>query len=287
MQCKEVREKLYEYIYEELDYGEKAGIEEHLTHCTECIQEYLSLKKLLIEDMKDLRELSGAIIAPKELSQNIKLSLRTGSPYSIWRYAAAACILIFMFYAVPVAAYYVVENTSLSKYIDFDKGLVSEIEEGKLQILDKNSTMKDITFKVDGIIRKPDKTTVLFTLKVPKNRNINYAMPSGDFNVVTIKDQFGTKYRTLGSSMSLKSSNKDGEVTAIMDFEALKFWSYKLSINITAMETGTMTAIKDNGENPRADEKGFVYDIKEDRTVYGSWKVDFYVDRSINNNKRK
>lgn len=286
MQCKEVREKLYEYIYEELDCGERADIEEHVTHCTECTQECLSLKKLLIEDMKDLKEISKMITTPKELSQNIKLNLRTGSSYSIWRYAAAACILIFIFYAVPVAAYYVVENTSLSKYIDFDKGLVKEIEEGRLQVVNKSSTMKDISFRVDGIIRKQDKTTVLFTIQVPKDRNVNYAMPSGDFNVVTIKDQFGTQYRTLGSSMSLKSSNEDGEVTAIMDFEPLKFWSYKLSINITAMETGTMTAIKDNGENPRADEKGFVYDIKEDRTVYGSWKVDFYVDRSINN-KRK
>jgi hypothetical protein len=281
MQCKEVNDKLYEYIYEELEVLGKAEVEEHLAHCNECQNEHLSLKKLLIDDMEGISEFAQSIKVPEKLPRNIKQSLKGNSTFNISRYVAAACFLIFMFYAVPVAAYYVVENTALSKYIEFDKGLVKEIEEGRLQVVNKSDIMKYITVRVDGIIRKPDKTTVLFTVKVPKDNNINYAMPSIAYNVITIEDQFGFEYRSTGSAMSLRSANEDGEVTAIMEFEPLKFWSYKLSINITAMDTGTMIVTKDNGNDPRADEKGFIYDMKEAKSVYGNWKIDFYVDRSI------
>jgi hypothetical protein len=281
MQCKEVNHKLYEYLYEELEELEKIEIEEHLAHCYECKNEHLSLKKLLIDDMEDISKLAQSIKMPEKLPENVKLSLKGAPSISISRYVAAACFLIFMFYAVPVAAYYVVENTTLSKYIEFDKGLVKEIEEGQLQLVNKSDTMKDITFRVDGIIRKSDKTTVLFTVKVPKNKDINYAMPSLAYNVVTIKDQFGFVYSSTGSAMSLRSANEDGEVTAIMEFEPLMFWSYKLSINITAMDTGTMTVTKDNGHDHRADDNGFIYDMKEAKSVYGSWKLNFYIDRSI------
>lgn len=283
MLCKEVQDKLYEYVYGEIE-EEKIEIQEHLALCNNCQKEYLELKKLLVDDMKELNNLAENVEMPEELPRRIKRNLNENLKYRVPRYAAAACIVLFIFYAAPVAAYYFVENTVLNKYIDFSKGLVKEIEEGKLQLVDKNSTMKDITFQVDGIIRKPDKTTVLFTVKVPKGKNTNYAMPSSSFNVIRIKDQFGTEYRSMGSAMSLRSADMDGEVTAIMDFEALKFWSYKLSINITAMETGTMTVTKAGEGEPRADEKGFIYDIKEDKTVYGSWKVDFYLDRALDNN---
>lgn len=281
MLCKDVRDRLYEYIYEELDGFEKTETEKHLTSCSQCQNEYLSLKQLLIDDTASISELVESINMPEELPRKINRSLMSDSRSSFSRYVAAACFLIFMFYAAPVAAYYVVENTALSKYIEFDKGLVKEIEEGQLQLVDKSDNMKDITIRVDGIIRKPDKTTVLFTVKVLKDKNINYAMPSTAYNVVTIKDQFGFEYRSTGSAMSLRSANEDGEVTAIMEFEPLNFWSYKLSINITAMDTGSMIVTKDNGNDPRADENGFIYDMKESKSVYGSWKIDFYVDRSI------
>jgi hypothetical protein len=282
MLCNEVQDKLYEYIYEEFEKEEKTVLEKHLAHCDECSRKYRDLKKLLIDDMEDISNLAEKISMPQDLPQQISKRLKVNSTRRFSRFAAAACMLIFSIYAIPVAAYYTVENTVLSKYISFSQNLVQDIEDGKMQLVNKSAAMKDITFRVDGIIRKADKTTVLFTVKVPEGKKINYAMPSNSFNVINIADQFGTKYRSTGSAMSLRSANEDGEVTAIMDFEALKFWSYKLSINITAMDTGTIKAEKASGSDPRADENGFIYDITEDKTVYGSWKLDFYIDRTAN-----
>lgn len=281
MFCNEVQDKLYEHIYDELNDEEKSKIKAHLADCIDCSQKHLELKKLLINDMEGISKFAEEIKAPENLSRQVKRNLNVSSNLKVSRYVSAACILIFMFYAVPVAAYYAVENTVLNKYIDFSKELTKDIDEGKLQVINKSDTMKDITFRVDGIIRNADVTTILFTIKVPEGMNINYAMPDGTSDVVTLKDQFGTKYRSMGSAMNLKSANEDGEVTAVMDFEPLKFWSYKLTINITALNTGTMKVTKASEGDPRADKKGLVYDLQEHKSVYGNWELDFYIDRSF------
>lgn len=238
MLCSEVKDKLYEYIYGELE-EEKNKLEEHLSTCSQCQKEYLELRKLLVNDMKDISDLAENIKLPEELSTSIKQNLKIYPKHKNLRYAAAACILIFMFYAVPVAAYYVVENTVLNKYIDFSQGLVKEIEEGKVQLVNKSSTMKDITFLVDGIIRKPDKTTVLFKVKVPKGNKINYAMPSTNSGTkVKINKAFldlkyvsltmGVKGKDKLVAVELKKNPADVEPIQKMQGQWLgSRWSYK------------------------------------------------------------
>jgi hypothetical protein len=278
MLCDEVKDWLYEYIYEELDEKKKTEIEVHLDKCDNCRRTYKELKALLIEDMEELIQLKEQIVIPKELSKKVERRLNRNLLTTLPRYAAAACIALIMFYTVPVAAYYIVQISPLDKYIAFDNGIIKEYEQGKGQLVQKSGTMKDITFTVDALIRKKDKTILLFTAKVPTGGNINYAMPLMDSRVITVKDQFGIKYRTEGSAMTLRSVNEDGEVKAIMYIEPLKFWAYKLSINITGMETGRMEVRKT--ESSAADDKGLEYDVQKYKNVYGSWKVDFYIDRS-------
>lgn len=282
MLCDEVKDRLYEYVYEELDEKKKSEIEVHLDKCDNCKRAYGELKALLIDGMEEFVQLKEQIEVPIELPKNVERKLNRNLLTALPRYAAAACIALIMFYTVPVAAYYIVQNSPLDKYIAFDNGIIQEYEQGKGQLIQKSDTMKDITFTVDALIRKKDETIVLFTAKVPTEGNINYAMPLMDPRVITVKDQFGIIYRTEGSAMTLQSVNEDGEVKAIMYIEPLKFWAYKLSINITGMETGRMEVRKTDSSTVH--DKGLEYDAQKYKNVYGSWKVDFYIDRSNKDN---
>jgi hypothetical protein len=281
MLCDEVKELLYEYIFEELPQDKKLEIEEHLKNCTNCEKEYIELKKLLIDDMQQFNKVKEALIMPKDLPLKVKNKLY-GTPVKRFsRFTAAACLLLFLFYTMPVAAYYIVENTALNKYISFDKGLIQNMEKGEIQPIDKSSTMKDITFRVDGIIRKADRTTILFTVKVPKNMDINYAMTTSGFNTVKVEDQFGKQYHLKGSGITLESAKEDGEATAVMDVEPLKPWAYKLTMRITALEGGILESKQINEDKLLAkDDKKFNYTIKKVRNIYGKWEVKFYIDRS-------
>jgi hypothetical protein len=165
-----------------------------------------------------------------------------------------------------VLAYYVTQLPPINKYIDLDSNILVDFDEGKGQLVQKSSTMKNITFTVDGIIPKKDKTTILFTVKVPKDSSFNYAMPESGLNAMAVYDQFGTKYQISGGAMTVKSVNEDGEVKCIFDVEPLHFWSYKLDIRVTAMELGIY-----NGS-----------DMKHVKNTYGNWNVNFYIDRSSN-----
>lgn len=275
MLCDEVRELLYEYIYGELEEEKKIAVQEHMKNCSNCEKEYDELKVLLIDDMKAFSEAKDNISMPSDLPLKVKNKL-FGTPiirYS--RFAAAACFLVFLFYAVPVVAYYAIENTALSKYIIFDKGLIQDMEKGRIQLVDKSATLKDITLRVDGIIKKSDRTTILLTAKVPEGMDIDYAYPS--FNTITVMDQLGSTYRHMGSAGTLKSAKEDGEFTMILDVEPLKFWAYKLTLRVTALEVGIL---EKKAETSKEDKDQFNYTVKKEKDVYGSWEVDFYIDRS-------
>jgi hypothetical protein len=281
MLCDEVKELLYEYIFNELSEDKRLKVEEHIEACTNCKKEYLELKKLLKHDMQKFIETKEKIVMPKDLTVKINKKLYGTKYRSFSRFAVAASILIMIFYAFPVAAYYIVENTALNKYIDFDKGIIQDIEEGQLQIVDKSSVMKDITFRVDGIIRKKDSTKILFTVKVPKDMDIDYAMTTNEFNTVVVEDQLGKKYRFQSSGITLKSANEDGEATAIMEVEPLKFWAYKLTMRTTALEGGILEASQITGDTElKIENNGFDYKLKKLRNIYGKWEVNFYIDRS-------
>lgn len=268
MYCDEVKNLLYEFIYEELEEKKYKEIKEHLESCTECYKEYIELKKLLLEDPKPLVEAKKHIVAPEALKRNIKKSL--GKSYSAYfmKVASVACILMFMVYVVPVAAYYLVENSPLEKYIKIDSGVVHDFEEGKGQLINEECNMKGVTFKIEGIIKSEDSTKVLFSVKVDESEDFNYAMPLFGSEKIRITDQFGYKYNLQGSAGSLETTKKDREMISVLEIENPKFWSYKLNFEITAMEIG-------NIEGPEKN-----YEIKKQKNIYGSWEVEIYLDRS-------
>lgn len=281
MLCNEVKELLYEYIYEELSEGDKIKLEEHLLICDSCRKEYDVLKSLLIDDMSEWSDIKEQIKMPDELPLKLKAKLNKSRTLGLPRLGAVACLLIILFYTIPVAAYYIVENTSLNKYLTFDKGLVKYVEEGKVQVVEESSTMKNITFRVDGIIRKSDKTTILYTVKVPKDRDIDYALTSSAFNTVTVQDQFGYKYRSMGGAITVESANEDGEATAIMDFEPLKDWAYKFNIRVTALEVGKLIPLTEEEIKEQGSNLMFKYKMQKERNIYGKWEVNFFIDRSF------
>lgn len=109
--------------------------------------------------------------------------------------------------------------------------------------------------------------TILFTIKVPKEKNINYGMPLTGINELTVTDQFGFKYRVGGGSLTVKSVNEDGEAKCIFDVEPIKFWAYKLNVRVTSLELGYY-----DGKNTP----------EQVKNAYGNWNVSFYIDRSNN-----
>jgi hypothetical protein len=271
MLCEEVKDRLYEFIYNELNSEETIEIKEHINDCPSCKKEYELLKQLLIDDMKEFIDLTEEVQIPKELSLKVRNAIKSRGINKVSRYATVACMIFIMIWGIPVAAQYIIEGSFLDKYKQLDPDIASKYNSDKGEMIEKSSTMKDIKFTIDAIINKKDSTTILFTVKVDKSEGINYAMPIFGTNIITVQDQLGIKYRHISSGMTLQSVNKDGELKAIMELEPLKFYATNLIVRITAMEVGNMTVTTKDGE--------LKYDVKKKRNVYGNWQVKFRVHK--------
>lgn len=266
MECTWVSDKLYEYIYDEIDEQEKQEIERHLHECPSCQNQYEKLKKLLVDDAAMLLEFRETIEVPADLRYRVKSSLSRKARMNPLKYVLAACLMLSLFFTTPVFAYYVTQIPAIEKYVDIDDGSIADFQEGRGQLVGKSDTLKGITFTIDGIVPKEDRATILFTIKVPKDENTNFALPSSSFSSFTVTDQFGYKYRVSSGGGSVKSVNENGEATFIYDIEpGLHFWSYKLHVRLTALELGYY----DGKEWVPTDEK----------YAYGNWNVSFYIKR--------
>ncbi|MCY6372094.1 DUF4179 domain-containing protein [Clostridium ganghwense] len=263
MNCNLVCDKLHEYIYNELNSTTKEKIKSHLENCPKCNNEYIQLKKLLIDDMQSINNLKTSIDVPNDLPSNIHKTLNSRTKFKFIRYATAACLAFLIIFKTPVMGY-IINSVSISKYLDLDTNIIKEFEEGKGQVIGKSSTMKDITFTIDGLISNENDTVILFTIKVPKSENINYAMPPSHNGVFTVEDQLGYEYRFDGGGLTLKSVNEDGEIKGIYHTVPLKPWVYKLKVRITCMKLGYFD------ENMH---------IKEFKNEYGKWEVNFYINQ--------
>jgi len=272
MLCDEVKDRLYEFIYDELSNEKIKEINEHINNCSSCKKEYEQLKLLLIDDMKDFIDLSAGIQMPEKLALKVADSIKSRAAKKFSRYAVAVCMMFILIWGIPVAAQYIIEGSFLDKYKQLDPEIASKYSNYKGEMIEKSSTMKGITFTVDAIINKKDSTSILFTVKVPKNAATNYAMPNMGMNSITIQDGLGIKYRNISSGMILRSVNEDGEIKAIMEVEPLKFYVRSLTVRITAMELGNMTVITKDNE--------LQYDIKKKKDIYGNWQVVFGVHKS-------
>lgn len=271
MLCDEVKDRLYEFIYDELNDEKTRELKEHINNCPSCKKEYQQLKVLLVDDMKEFVDISEDIQIPNELSLKVKDSIKRRGIKKFSRYATVACMIFILIWGIPVAAQYIIEGSFLDKYKQLDPDIASKYNNDKGEMIEKSSTMKDIKFTVDAIINKKESTTILFTVKVGKNVTTNYAMPIIGMNSITIQDQLGIRYRHISSGITLQSVNKDGEIKAIMEVEPLKFYVTNLTVRITAMEVGNMTIITKDNE--------LQYDVKKKRNVYGTWQVKFRVHK--------
>ncbi|WP_291634912.1 anti-sigma factor [Clostridium sp.] len=271
MLCDEVKDRLYEFIYDELDNEKTSELREHINNCSNCRKEYDKLKLLLIDDMKEFANLAEEIQMPQELSLKVVNTIKSRGIKKFSRYATAVCMIFVLVWGIPVAAQYIVGNSFLDKYKQLDPDIATKYSNYKGEMIEKSSTMKDTTFTVDAIINKLDSTTILFTVKADKKKGTNYAMPVLDRNTITFQDQLGIKYRHIGSGITLRSVNDDGEIKAIMEIEPLKFYVTGLTVRITAMEVGNMTVTTKDSE--------LQYDVKKKRNIYGNWQVKFRVHK--------
>jgi len=271
MLCDEVKDRLYEFIYDELNNEKTSELKEHINNCSSCKREYEGLKLLLIDHMSDFIDLSSQIQMPKKLTLKVTDSVKSSGIKKLSRYAVAVCMMFILIWGIPVAAQYIIEGSLLDKYKQLDPEIALKYSNYKGEMIGKSSTMKDITFKVDAIINKKDSTSILFTVKLDKNQGTNYAMPIMGMNSISIQDGLGINYRNISSGMLFQSVNKDGEIKAIMEVEPLKFYVRSITVRITAMEIGNVTVTtKDNEQQ---------YDVKKKKNIYGNWKVVFGVHK--------
>lgn len=268
MECSKVKDILYEYIYNELNEADKNIVSSHIENCNSCNASYIELKNLLIDDMQDLILVKNKINVPIDINKKIISKLNKKSKLyklNISKYLIAACLLISLIFSTPVLAYYITQVTPIQKYIELDDGVIKNFEEGKGQLIEKSYTMNNITLTVDGLIQNSDTTSILLSIKVPKDNNINYGLPTSSLGSIKIYDQFGFNYRVKSGSMSVKSVNNNGEAQCIFDIERIKFWSYKLNIRLTAIELGNF--IEDTQT------------INQKKNAYGNWHLSFYINR--------
>jgi hypothetical protein len=271
MLCDEAKDRLYEFIYNELSVKKTSEVKEHIDNCPTCKKEYEELKELLLNDMEEFTDLTEEIKIPNGLSIKVKDSIKKRGIRKFSKYAVAACMIFILIGGIPVAAQYIKSGSFLDKYKQLDPEIASIYSNDNGEMIEKSSTMKDITFTVDAIINKKDSTLILFTVKVPVGQGINYAMPTFGMNAITVQDVLGKKYFTTGSAMTLQSVNEDGEIKAIMEVEPLKFYVSSLTVRITAMEEGNMTVDKKDNE--------IEYDVKKKTNIYGIWQVKFAVHK--------
>lgn len=269
MLCDEAKNRLYEFIYNELSVEKNSEIKEHIDNCPKCKKEYEKLKQLLLNDMEEFTDLNEEIKIPKELSIKVKDSIKKSGLRKFGRYAIAACMIFILIGGIPVAAQYIMSGSLLDKYRQLDPDIASIYSNDNGEMIEKSSIMKDITFTVDAIINKKDSTTILFTVKVPVDQGRNYAMPPID--AITVQDGLGIKYRHMSSGMTLRSVNEDGEIKGILNVEPLKFYVASLKVRITAMEVGNMTVVTKDNE--------LDYDVKKKKNIYGNWQVKFKVHK--------
>ncbi len=271
MLCDEAKDRLYEFIYNELSVKKTSEVKEHIDNCPRCKKEYEELKQLLINDMEEFTDLTEEIKIPNGLSIKVKDSIKKRGIRKFSRYAVVACMIFILIGGIPVAAQYIKSGSFLDKYKQLDPEIASIYSNDNGEMIEKSSTMKDITFTVDAVINKKDSTLILFTVKVPVSQGINYAMPTFGKDPITVQDVLGIKYRHMSSGMTLRSVNKDGEIKGILNVEPLKFYVSSLTVRITAMEVGNMTVDKKDNE--------LEYDVKKKMNVYGTWQVKFGVHK--------
>jgi hypothetical protein len=269
MLCDEAKDRLYEFIYNELSAEKASEVKEHIDNCPRCKKEYEELKQLLINDMEEFTDLTEEIKIPNGLSIKVVESIKKRGLRKFSKYAVAACMIFILIGGIPVAAQYIKSSSFLDKYKQLDPEIASIYSNDNGEMIEKSSTMKDITFTVDAIINKKESTLILFTVKVPKDKGINYAMPTFDMNAITVQDVLGEKYLTTGSAMTLRSVNE--EIKAIVEIEPLKFYVSSLTVRITAMEVGNMTVTTKDNE--------LQYDVKKKKNIYGTWQVKFRIHK--------
>jgi len=271
MECNMVAEYLYEYIYNELNRDTYTAVKEHLESCGKCRTEYDELKQLLIDNANPLHKLKESIEIPDDLACKAKNAVLRRVKTRPFKYLIAACMTIVLLYTAPVFAYYAASIFPFEQYIGFlDKDMVKEFKEGRGQVIGRSSTMSKVTFTVDGMVKTDDKFIVIFTIKVPITDEYNYGMPVGGFDVITVQDQFGKKYRIGSAEGSNERATDEGEFQYMFEIdEPLSFWSYKLNIRLTAIELGHSNP----GENK--------YFAKY-KNIYSDWNVSFYINRSLN-----
>ena len=80
-------------------------------------------------------------------------------------------------------------------------------------------------------------------------------------------------------------TNEDGETTAYMDFEPLSPTAFKLTIRITALETGKLVPMTAKEMVSEDYYKKFPYNMRKEKNVYGKWQASFYVDKSMRNRR--
>ncbi len=132
MDCKEVCEKIYDYIEHHLIEKEAKHFEEHMKDCTFCQEEYYKIEKLIVK-LKNIKDIEP----PKELRNNILINIKKEEKkYKILHFKKYSYIAATV--AVFIIGAYTLNNTDNS----FIENKIYNVKDDKEHIIDSKENMR-------------------------------------------------------------------------------------------------------------------------------------------------
>ncbi|WP_250277865.1 anti-sigma factor family protein [[Clostridium] colinum] len=97
MDCREVCDKIYEYIEHQLSQKEIIEFEEHMKNCKHCQEEYYDLEKIIVR-LKNIKDVEPPKDLKYKILDNIKKENKNKSKIVYWkRYSYAAVTISMLF----------------------------------------------------------------------------------------------------------------------------------------------------------------------------------------------
>lgn len=177
MECKEVCEKMGDYIEQQLSQEEIKQFEEHMKDCKDCQAKYEKLEKLMIK-LKNVKEVTPRKSLKEDIMQNIKnmeAKKKKAKIIHFRRYMYLASGFLFF-----IVGAYAINNLSVSPMeieaekegIEvYSKGIATDIEpKAKVRSLEESffyekditEDMKTKVFNYDMVMYKDDNYSIYF-----------------------------------------------------------------------------------------------------------------------------
>lgn len=202
MDCREVCEKIYDYIEHQLSQEELKEFEEHMKGCKHCQDEYYELEKVIVR-LKNVKDIEPPKYLKDKILENIKKEEKQVSKilyFKKYSYVAATiAIFICGFYVIKA-----IENSTIKNNV-YNVKIIEKSTE------DITETTSDLTMKIKGRELNIEPSTEAITLE----ETINKETIEQTKDVIAQKDENVSRI----ASRSVEDVSGDQQTQAINEIE--------------------------------------------------------------------